>query len=78
MITPLPEPRPDETEDDFMDRCTSSDIMKEEFKDDQIVAVCQSIWDQSEKEGDNSVGNKKMELRKVTADFEVRQKENVM
>ena len=38
---PLPKKRKDEKESEFMSRCMSDDIMKEEYKDNkQRVAVC--------------------------------------
>jgi signal peptide peptidase SppA len=43
---PLPKPKPNETEDDFISRCMGNDVMNKEFPDaDQRRAVCQSQWD---------------------------------
>lgn len=43
---PMPDPRDDESEDAFMDRCMSDDVMVEDFPDeDQRFAVCQDLWD---------------------------------
>jgi ATP-dependent Clp protease protease subunit len=42
---PLPKPTTDEEKDDFVSRCMSDDVMKEEYPDtDQRMAVCQSQW----------------------------------
>lgn len=42
---PLPIPKEDEKQDDFISRCMSNDSMKSEFKDnDQRLAVCFSQW----------------------------------
>lgn len=45
---PLPKPKKNESHDDFIDRCMSDDIMKGEYDDnDQRLAVCESLWDNS-------------------------------
>ena len=40
----IPTPNPDESHDDFMDRCTSA--MSDEYEGDQLVAVCENAWKQ--------------------------------
>lgn len=48
---PLPSPRQDESEDEFIDRCMADDTMNEEYPDEsQRRAVCQKQWD-GEEEG---------------------------
>ena len=42
---PLPKPKPNEAEKDFINRCMSADIMQEDYPDEkQRVAVCYSQW----------------------------------
>ncbi len=49
---PLPTPRPEEQQSDFVSRCMGNDEMVREFADpDQRRAVCQSQW-----EGRNALG----------------------
>lgn len=46
---PLPKPKENEREQDFIDRCMSNNTMKKEFKDnDQRVAVCYSQFERKE------------------------------
>lgn len=47
---PMPKPRADENESDWMDRCMADPTMNDEFPDnDQRAAVCHQIWrDRSE------------------------------
>ena len=55
---PLPKPKSGEKEQDFISRCMSNSVMKEEFKDkDQRVAVCYS---QFKKTNENSELNEIM------------------
>ncbi len=43
---PLPTPRPEEQQSDFVSRCMGNDEMVREFPDpDQRQAVCQSQWE---------------------------------
>lgn len=45
---PLPKPKKNESHDDFMDRCMSDNVMKEEYEDEKKrYAVCQTQWDNS-------------------------------
>jgi len=53
---PLPTPNTYESDDDFIDRCMSDDVMIEDFKDEkQRLAVCstqleenrKTIWDKN-------------------------------
>lgn len=42
---PLPKPQKDETQDEFIGRCMTDEVMKDEFKDtNQRLAVCFSLW----------------------------------
>lgn len=42
---PLPSPNPNESKDEFLDRCMSNDTMNREYPDQgQRYAVCQNIW----------------------------------
>lgn len=44
---PLPTPRPEEQQSDFVSRCMGNDEMVREFPDpDQRRAVCQSQWEE--------------------------------
>lgn len=46
----MPEPRDDESHDDWIDRCMSDEEQKDSFPDkDQRYAVCQSKWDKHQK-----------------------------
>lgn len=46
---PLPKPRDGETQDEFMGRCMSDDVMNEEYPDgDQRYAVCHRLWKEKE------------------------------
>lgn len=43
---PLPEPKENETEKEFTDRCMSDKVMKKEFKKNkQRYAVCMKQWE---------------------------------
>jgi hypothetical protein len=42
---PIPKPRENEEQDNFMTRCMGDDVMKKEFpQNKQRVAVCMSSW----------------------------------
>jgi hypothetical protein len=45
----MPNPRPDEKEKDFINRCTAELIESEGRKPDQAAAICHSIWDKHKK-----------------------------
>ena len=48
---PLPRPRKDEKEDDFIERCMGDEVMTEEYPDEsQRRAVCQTQWDESKEQ----------------------------
>jgi len=54
---PLPEPREEghrnETKEEFISRCASSDAMQREFDTrEEILGVCYSKWRRRNKEGD--------------------------
>ncbi|GEM_PF-1823066 len=45
----MPTPRPDESHDEFIDRCMSDDEAVEDFPDeDDRIAFCESVWEQSQ------------------------------
>lgn len=46
---PIPKPRPDEQQDAFISRCMGDDVMKQEYEQDQRVAVCHTAWRDKEK-----------------------------
>jgi hypothetical protein len=46
---PVPTPRDDEEENDFISRCMSNETMKDDFPDnDQRLAVCFSAWERGQ------------------------------
>jgi len=48
---PIPKPREDEKQDDYISRCMSDDIMIKDFPDtDQRSAVCYDKWNRSKEE----------------------------
>lgn len=53
---PLPTKKDGESKNDFMDRCVSSDIMKNEFSDiKQRIAVCMTQYKKKDnKDGTNT------------------------
>jgi uncharacterized protein len=60
---PLPKPKDSETEKDFIKRCMSDDLMKEEFDDnDQRLAVCYAQWNKQK-------GEKRMERKSFKFDL---------
>ena len=47
---PIPKPRKDETQKDFISRCMGDDIMNREYPDgSQRSAICHSQWDNKNK-----------------------------
>ncbi len=60
---PIPEPKDDETEDEFIERCMSNDTMVEEYEQEQRSAVCYSQW--RERENDMKRINVKVNAGKV-------------
>ncbi len=66
---PIPEPRGDESRDEFISRCMGNDVMLDEFPDEgQRFAVCASQW---ERGGGNPPGSDKQnqELKFAVGDF---------
>src|SRR6056297_1458006 len=52
---PLPKPRKDEDKDTFIKRCMSSASIQNEFNtNDQKLAVCNAIWDSSNKKEESA------------------------
>lgn len=70
---PLPKPKDDENQDEWIERCMSNDAMKEEFPDnDQRLAVCFQKWrDKDKKSTDIDELRGVLERRYVT-DMELR------
>lgn len=47
---PIPTPKKNESQEKFMDRCLSSDVMNKEYPDDkQRYAICANQWEDKEK-----------------------------
>ncbi len=70
---PLPKPRQDENQQSFISRCLSSDVMKDEYPDeDQRTAVCYTQW----RENQNNNSNKQIGLNthdiNASTDYEIR------
>lgn len=42
---PIPTPRPEETHDEYTNRCMSDDLMQKEYDQEQRYAICQSKWE---------------------------------
>ena len=50
---PIPKPKKDETKKDFLGRCMSDDIMKDEYPErEQRYAVCLTNWKKKDTKGD--------------------------
>ena len=48
----MPQPRPDEGHDEFIERCMADDEAVEDFPDeDQRLAFCESTWEESQEDG---------------------------
>ena len=46
---PLPKPRIDEKEEEFVSRCMDDEVMKEEYPDtEQRAAVCYKLFEEKE------------------------------
>lgn len=62
----MPEPRPNEDHDSFIERCMSDDEAKEDFPDtDQRLAFCESVWQQN---GMNIMSKNEIERRAFAVD----------
>ncbi len=72
---PLPSPKKDEEQDDFIERCMSNDTVKEDFPDnDQRLGVCFSQW--KKKEDKLSKKRDELEYRSFPlTDIEIREDE---
>ena len=66
---PLPKPKKNEKQDDFINRCMSNETMKEEYEDnDERLAVCYSLWEQekeSKKEKPTNIERRIMSVEDV-------------
>ncbi len=58
---PIPKPKPDETEEEFISRCMSA-ISDEYDEEDQAIAVCFTTWREREKSMDN-IERKSVEIK---------------
>lgn len=72
----MPKPKDDESKEEFVKRCMSNDVMKDEYEDkDQRLAVCYDLWDKSEEKSipvtDNSEPPEPVEV-KLSNDIEKR------
>lgn len=62
---PIPNPRQDETHDDFISRCMADDVMNDEYPDeDQRYSICETSWEDRDKE------NGKMSQKMLTKALE--------
>jgi hypothetical protein len=41
---PIPKPKPDESEKDFISRCMGDKVMLDEYESSQRAAICYSAW----------------------------------
>ena len=75
---PLPTPKKDEGQDDFIKRCMSNDTMKEEFPDnDQRLAVCFQKWkDKDKKDMEPEESRKEIIEEKIITDT-IRTEDNI-
>jgi len=61
---PLPKPKKNEKKEEFINRCMSDDVMKQDYKDnDQRLAVCYDLWDRNKKND-----NPDIEMRVLNVD----------
>ena len=57
---PLPYKKSEESKEQFMDRCLSNEVSKQEFSDiKQRIAVCLSQWKRKDKDNGKSKNNSK-------------------
>lgn len=63
---PLPTPNPEESQEQFLDRCMGDEAMVAEYEDEaQRYAVCNSLWEQSQQSARGAVDA-------LLGDFELR------
>ena len=64
---PIPQPTDEETQDDFISRCMSNEVMKREYEDnEQRLAVCFSAWRRRKKEQVEKLTEKRGKVSKFT------------
>ena len=57
---PMPKPKPDESKDDFLDRCMGDDVMNDEYPDEkQRYAICNDIWKKEKKDKEDDMEDRK-------------------
>jgi hypothetical protein len=67
---PIPKPRPDENQVDFMDRCMSDETMVGEYPDDyQRYAVCRQQLDLTQDERIAAIRKNLMKIIKAERKF---------
>lgn len=72
-IMPMPKPKKDESKQDFIDRCMSSETMKSEYPDnDQRLAVCYDLWDRK----NSQVNADNIERRCIQAEIRATKDDN--
>jgi len=70
---PLPKPKDDESQDEWIDRCMSNDAMKDEFPDDdQRLAVCFQKWRDKDKKSTDIDELRGIIERRYVTDVELR------
>jgi len=76
---PLPTPRNTDNETTFIRRCLTDETLWDEYDDDkQIRAVCQTIWDDYEKQQDSDyqTGKTQVNLYSVKSNTEIKDVDN--
>ena len=68
---PIPTPKDNETQEQFIDRCMIDETMVNEYDDDQRLAVCISTYEDNDMEENKELENAPQEMR-TTPEKEVR------
>lgn len=68
---PIPNPKDNETQEQFIDRCMIDETMVNEYDDDQRLAVCISTYEDNDMEENKEMENAPQEMR-TTTEKEVR------
>jgi hypothetical protein len=51
---PIPKPKAEETEQEYISRCMSDDKLQQEYADDQRYAICKLTWNRAEQKFQDS------------------------
>jgi hypothetical protein len=51
---PIPKPKAEETEQEYISRCMSDEKLKDEYPDDQRYAICKLTWNRAEQKFQDS------------------------